>query len=83
MPQYHLKSKEWIISLDLKESSWHRKCPKEGSYTKLGNEPKQDERHDLIGFKHVLDTGLKPEEVAEDETISPPSSSTMLECCLD
>lgn len=42
-------------------------CSKEGHYTKLGDEPKQGERHDLIGFKREIDTGKRPVEVAEDE----------------
>lgn len=42
-------------------------CSKEGSFKKLGDEPRQGERHDLIGFKRKLDTGLTPVEVAEEE----------------
>lgn len=42
-------------------------CSKEGSFTKLGDEPKQGERHDLIGFKRQLEEGKSPLEVAEDD----------------
>lgn len=42
-------------------------CSKETTLTKLGDEPKQGERHDLIGFKRKLDSGLQPVEVAEEE----------------
>ena len=42
-------------------------CSKEGSFHKLGDEPKQGERHDLIGFKRQLDSGKTPLEVAEEE----------------
>lgn len=42
-------------------------CMKEGSFHKLGDEPRQGERHDLIGFKRKLDEGLQPEVVAEEE----------------
>lgn len=42
-------------------------CSKEGSFHKLGDEPKQGERHDLIGFKRKLDQGYSPAEVAEEE----------------
>lgn len=42
-------------------------CSKEGSFHKLGDEPKQGERHDLIGFKRLLDTGKTPLEIAEEE----------------
>jgi len=42
-------------------------CSKEGSFTKLGDEPRQGERHDLIGFKRKIEEGLTPVEVAEEE----------------
>lgn len=42
-------------------------CSKEGSFHKLGDEPRQGERHDLIGFKRKLETGARPEEIAEEE----------------
>lgn len=42
-------------------------CSKEGSFHKLGDEPKQGERNDLIGFKRRIDDGEAPEEIAETE----------------
>lgn len=42
-------------------------CSKEGHFHKLGDEPRQGERHDLIGFKRKIDEGLAPVEVAEEE----------------
>lgn len=42
-------------------------CSKEGSFTKLGDEPKQGERHDIIGFKRELDLGRSTDDIAEDE----------------
>jgi len=42
-------------------------CSKEGSFHKLGDEPRQGERHDLIGFKRKLDKGEDPLEIAEEE----------------
>lgn len=42
-------------------------CSKEGAFTKLGDEPRQGERHDLTGFKRKLDTGMQPEDIAEEE----------------
>jgi len=42
-------------------------CSKEGAFHKLGDEPKQGERHDLIGFKRKLEEGLAPLEIAEEE----------------
>lgn len=42
-------------------------CSKEGSFTKLGDEPRQGERHDLIGFKRKIDAGQHPLEIAEEE----------------
>lgn len=45
----------------------HDYCSKEGRFHKLGDEPRQGERHDLIGFKRKLETGLAPVEVAEEE----------------
>lgn len=41
-------------------------CSKEGSFTKLGDEPKQGERHDLIGFKIQIEKGRRVDEIAED-----------------
>jgi len=42
-------------------------CSKESTLTKLGDEPRQGERHDLIGFKRKLDAGMQPLAVAEEE----------------
>lgn len=42
-------------------------CSKEGSFHKLGDEPRQGERHDLIGFKRKIDEGKAPVEIAEEE----------------
>lgn len=42
-------------------------CSKQGTLHKFGDEPRQGERHDLIGFKRKLDSGLQPLEVAEEE----------------
>lgn len=44
-----------------------RYCSKEGSFTKLGDEPRQGERSDLIGFKRRIDEGESPLEIAETE----------------
>lgn len=42
-------------------------CSKEGTFKKLGDEPKQGERNDLIGFKRRLDAGETPLDIAETE----------------
>lgn len=42
-------------------------CSKEGSFTKLGDEPRQGERHDVIGKKRRIDSGMTPVESAEEE----------------
>ena len=42
-------------------------CSKEGELIKLGDEPRQGERHDLIGFKRKINEGLAPAEIAEEE----------------
>jgi hypothetical protein len=42
-------------------------CSKESTLEKWGDEPRQGERHDLIGFKRKLEEGLQPEVVAEEE----------------
>lgn len=42
-------------------------CSKEGSFHKLGDEPKQGERHDLIGFKRGLDEGKSALDVSEED----------------
>lgn len=42
-------------------------CRKEGSFHKLGDEPKQGERNDIIGFKRRIDAGEEPADIARTE----------------
>jgi hypothetical protein len=42
-------------------------CSKESTLIKLGDEPKQGERNDIIGFKRKLDMGEDPLVVAEED----------------
>lgn len=44
-------------------------CSKEGSFTKLGDEPKQGERTDLIGFTRLIDAGARPSDIAIDNEL--------------
>lgn len=44
-------------------------CSKEHRFHKLGDEPKQGERNDLIGFKRLLDAGATCTDVAMDNEI--------------
>jgi hypothetical protein len=42
-------------------------CSKESTLTKLGDEPRQGERNDLVGYKRKIDAGETPLQIAEEE----------------
>lgn len=45
-------------------------CSKEGSFTKLGDEPKQGERSDIIGIRDRIVAGERPMKIAKTTTNS-------------
>jgi len=48
-------------------------CNKEGSFHKLGDEPKQGERHDIIGFTRLIDQGMRPTDICIDNEMHRPA----------